>query len=294
MNNISVRKMRVYLAAVQEGSFTRASIKQNISQPAATIIINQIEETIGFELFDRRGATRKATLTPTGQMVAETFSRVVAAYDSELSMIGEFSSGKRGSRTILIQSGLSDLLADEFLAALLSMFPDESIRLESVGRAEVLERTTGRDVALGIADGEVDEDRFDLLQVGSYTYTMLTPLTGVGTGPALLLSGTLDRTVKRARNNMLTVLGNDTSVLEVSGLGLLAAMMRMSETVAVLPDAAISNLALMVSLQHNAAVHVPGTETPVNLLTPRGFMTRLKVVSVRGIPPFRKMPSDQE
>ena len=47
MQNISIKKMRVMLASVEEGSFTRASAKQNISQPATSIIIQDIETQAG-------------------------------------------------------------------------------------------------------------------------------------------------------------------------------------------------------------------------------------------------------
>jgi DNA-binding transcriptional LysR family regulator len=45
MSNLSVRKMRIFLAAVEEGSFTLASARENVSQAAETIVINEIEET---------------------------------------------------------------------------------------------------------------------------------------------------------------------------------------------------------------------------------------------------------
>ena len=86
--------MRILISTAAEGSFTRGAIKENISQPAATIIINNLEEMFGTHLFVRQGTVRKAYLTEAGRKVTNTFSRIVTGYDVELS---NFNKKKNGS-----------------------------------------------------------------------------------------------------------------------------------------------------------------------------------------------------
>lgn len=87
MRNISIRKMRVFVYAVEEGSFTEGARRSNISQPAAVSIIGEIEETVGEPLFERSGKTRRATLTPRGEEVYQTFIRTLGVYDCALETI---------------------------------------------------------------------------------------------------------------------------------------------------------------------------------------------------------------
>src|SRR5690606_9485043 len=103
MRNISIRKMRVFVYAVEEGSFTEGARRSNISQPAAVNIISEIEETVGEPLFQRSGKTRRAVLTPRGQEVYETFVRTLTVYERALDTI---CAGKRQRRVqkILIQN----------------------------------------------------------------------------------------------------------------------------------------------------------------------------------------------
>lgn len=62
---INVEQIRVLRAVVEAGSFRGASETMYRSQPALTIAIQKLEDTIGFELFDREAY--RATLTPRGE-----------------------------------------------------------------------------------------------------------------------------------------------------------------------------------------------------------------------------------
>nr|MCU0910448.1 LysR family transcriptional regulator [Paracoccaceae bacterium] len=107
MKNISIRKMRLFLAVVEEKSFTRAALKMHISQPAATIIVNQIEEEAGEPLFLRQGGARKAELSPKGRVVAQTFARIVTGVDEELARITDSDNNRRITKRLLIQSSFA-------------------------------------------------------------------------------------------------------------------------------------------------------------------------------------------
>ena len=299
MNSISIRKMRVFLAAVEEGSFTRASIRENISQPAATIIINQIEETVGCELFERQGNTRRAKLTEMGNSTAETFTRIVASYDIELAHIGELASGRRGVRSLLIQFALADCLESQWMAALLDLFSHEKVKIECLSRGEIMDRLNNREATLAVVDGEADEDRYDKFAVTSYRYVRAGLAEGCvedqKSKSAFVLAGFHEKALKRVRD--LAAPSNNRAtdwtggVMEVGSLPLAARLMERGRQDAFLPDFAVSRLEDYLGVQLTVTpAMVPDTD--VVLLAPRGGLARFRLSTLRGFPPFRKLKID--
>lgn len=67
--NIQLRHIRCLLAVAGERSFARAAEKLAVSQPALSQTIIQLEETLGFEVFQR--TTRSVTLTKNGEALCD-------------------------------------------------------------------------------------------------------------------------------------------------------------------------------------------------------------------------------
>lgn len=63
--NIQFRHVRSFIAVAQERSFARAAERLNVSQPALSQTIIQLEENVGFPLFER--TTRAVSLTSFGE-----------------------------------------------------------------------------------------------------------------------------------------------------------------------------------------------------------------------------------
>jgi len=63
--DLNLRDIRAFIAVAQAGSFTRAAVRLHLSQPALTVQIRRLEETLGARLFDRN--SRSVALTPVGR-----------------------------------------------------------------------------------------------------------------------------------------------------------------------------------------------------------------------------------
>lgn len=73
----SLRQLRYFEAAARLGHFGRAAEECAISQPALSMQIRELEETLGASLFERRPG--QVVLTPLGQEIAERASRILLA-----------------------------------------------------------------------------------------------------------------------------------------------------------------------------------------------------------------------
>ena len=62
---LDIRKMRLFVAAFEAGSITRAAEREHIAQPALTVHIQQIEDELQVQLFER--SAQGVTPTPAGR-----------------------------------------------------------------------------------------------------------------------------------------------------------------------------------------------------------------------------------
>ena len=77
--NIQLRHVRSFLAVASEKSFARAATRLAVSQPALSQTIQQLEETLGFDLFER--TTRSVNLTKQGEALQEKALKLNRAVD---------------------------------------------------------------------------------------------------------------------------------------------------------------------------------------------------------------------
>ena len=176
MRNISIRKMRVYICAVEEGSFTEGARRSNISQPAAVNIISEIEETVGEPLFQRSGKTRRAVLTPRGQEVYETFVRTLTVYERALDTI---CAGKRQRRVqkILIQNPYAASVSALWLRKMAAPEADTQLSIRSAGWREIITAIENREECMALIDGDIRMKNSEYLSIGNVEIVFVIPET---------------------------------------------------------------------------------------------------------------------
>ncbi|WP_299211303.1 LysR family transcriptional regulator [uncultured Tateyamaria sp.] len=153
--------MKVLLSAVQEKSFTKASVKQHMSQPAVTIIIGEIEELAGCKLFVRAGNTRTTTLTNEGENFAGVFSKIVAQYETAIQQLEVSVSGKKAWVDVLIQKSFAIAIRGDWLRSLQKTFDGSHVRFHTATRDEILEKINSQDACLGLIDGDTSNLKAD-------------------------------------------------------------------------------------------------------------------------------------
>lgn len=90
MKDISLRHWRSFEAAASLGSFSRAAESLDVTQPAISMQIRQLEDAVGFALFDKQA--RPMLPTPAGQVLLRHARAILAevriAEDAALALAG--------------------------------------------------------------------------------------------------------------------------------------------------------------------------------------------------------------
>jgi DNA-binding transcriptional LysR family regulator len=142
---MDLRHLRTFQAVLREGSFRAAATALRLAQPTVTLHIQELEERLGLELFDRRGKRRGRT--PAGDLLASRVLPILDALEALERSAEELRDGRSGLlRIASIEPAASRRLAP-LLARLRVRRPALRVKLEVGGTAGV-----GRAVANGEAD----------------------------------------------------------------------------------------------------------------------------------------------
>lgn len=113
---ISEHKLAVFAEVVRQGSITAAADRLNITQPAVSTIIKQIEKHFDVKLFDVIG--KKIHLTPAARTLYDEWDSVKISIDNLHFKMNQFKEGTYGDiRIVMVSSGkyFVPLMIKEFL-----------------------------------------------------------------------------------------------------------------------------------------------------------------------------------
>ena len=144
LKNLSMRQLRVFSAAARHHSFSKAAAELNLTAPAISMQIKELENDMGVMLFARVG--RRVELTTAGEYFLVYAKKVVETLRDAETTLTRFQGKEAGVLTIGLVS-----TAKYFLPQLLSRFKEDhagvQIKLEVRNRDQMVEL---------LRDGEID------------------------------------------------------------------------------------------------------------------------------------------
>ncbi len=114
MSMITLRAARLFLTASEAGTLTAAAAQLNISQPAATKALAQLEHQLGGALFDRRG--RSLVLTGLGEALLPRARALIQQAEDLGDEAQRWRSGEAGALTIGVGPSVEYRLLPEAVA----------------------------------------------------------------------------------------------------------------------------------------------------------------------------------
>jgi DNA-binding transcriptional LysR family regulator len=181
---ITFRQLETFSVVARLASFTRAAEALHLTQPAVSIQIRQIAETIGLPLFEQTG--REIALTPAGEELLAAVRNLDDVWNRFESAIDELKGMKRGKLRVALVTTAKYFLP-RMLGAFCQRYPEIELELEITNRQKVIERLRANQDDLYVMSYPPDD-----VDIVSHTfldnqYVVLAPTSHWAVGKALTL-----------------------------------------------------------------------------------------------------------
>ncbi len=150
---MSDRRLQVFHTVASVLSFTKAAETLNMSQPAVTHQIRQLEADFKTRLFDR--ANNRITLTDAGEHVLEYANQIIALYDEMHESVKTLTDDNSGLVTLGASTTIAEYMLPGLLGGFQKNFPDVQIRLRVANTDAIVALVADNSIDLGVVEGEV-------------------------------------------------------------------------------------------------------------------------------------------
>ncbi|MBX2838069.1 MAG: LysR family transcriptional regulator [Gammaproteobacteria bacterium] len=154
---MSDRRLQVFHTVAGVLNFTRAAEILNMTQPAVTHQIRQLEVDFNTRLFDR--SNNRISLTQAGEQVLSYADRIIGLYDE----MQESVKALTGDHTGLVTLGASTTIAEYMLPGLLGgfqkQFPEVQVRLRVANTDAIVALVADNSIDFGVVEGEVNNQQ---------------------------------------------------------------------------------------------------------------------------------------
>lgn len=147
MLHLTLRQLKVFEAVARQRSFSRAAEMLHLSQPAVSMQVKQLEESIGLPLFEQMG--KKIFLTEAGQEMFH-YSRVIAEQLDEMEGVLSRMKGLEQGRLKITVVSTANYFAPQLLASFCQRHPDVTINLDVTNREVLLQQLANNETDLAI------------------------------------------------------------------------------------------------------------------------------------------------
>ncbi|MBX2833313.1 MAG: LysR family transcriptional regulator [Rhodospirillales bacterium] len=145
MRALNLDQLHAFADVVALGSFSAAADKLNLSQPAISQQVRQLESKMGVKLIERVG--KRAEATPAGQALLAHMGGIDASIRTAMDAVASFSSGAAGQ----VRIGTGATACIYFLPAILEQLQ------RSFPKLEIMVRTgNASDIVRAIEDNQLD------------------------------------------------------------------------------------------------------------------------------------------
>ncbi|WP_355660158.1 LysR family transcriptional regulator [Halomonas salifodinae] len=146
---MTVKQLRAFLAVAQTLSFTRACERLHLSQPALSLAIKGLEESLGGPLLIR--STRSVRLTPEGESLVPLAKRLLVEWDNTEELLRQRFTLQLGRVAVAAMPAFACNLLPAALMAFRRRHPRITVTVHDVINEQVIEMVRRGQVELGIA-----------------------------------------------------------------------------------------------------------------------------------------------
>lgn len=146
---MNLLQLEYFQEVAKQQSITKAAKKLNISQSTLSIMLNKLETTLGYPLFNRQG--RNIVITPYGEQVVY-YSYILLNKMDDINR--EFSEMRGEPPELKISLGVTDSnYYGDWVIELLQQYPEIKLNIRQMSRTSIYENLLTGNLDFGISNG---------------------------------------------------------------------------------------------------------------------------------------------
>jgi LysR family carnitine catabolism transcriptional activator len=145
---MTVKQLRAFLAVAQSLSFAQACERLHLSQPALSLAIKNLEESLGGQLLTR--TTRSVRLTPEGETLLPIARRLLADWDNAEELLLQHFNLQVGKVAVAAMPSFAGNRLPAALKVFRDSYPRVNVAVHDVINERVMEMVRDRRVELGV------------------------------------------------------------------------------------------------------------------------------------------------
>lgn len=167
-------RLLVFIAVARNLNFTKAANELNISQPAVSKHINELEAIYGVQLFER--VKRGVELTKQGEdfyVLAQEICRKYKDLEFEMNIL---SNSHKGELVIGASTTIAQYILPKIIAKFMKRFPDVKLSLISGNTTQIEQYILENKVDIGFVEGASHKKEFHYSVFGKDELVLVTTL----------------------------------------------------------------------------------------------------------------------
>jgi DNA-binding transcriptional LysR family regulator len=144
---VTVRQIEAFRAVVDAGTVNKAARSLEVSQPAVSRLINELETEIGFKLFRRQHG--RVARTSEGDALYDVVRRAFIGLEQIETAARSLGSGETGHLRIVAMQNIADRFLLDVISSFGKQYPDVFISLEICSQMQVLDLLASQQYDIG-------------------------------------------------------------------------------------------------------------------------------------------------
>ncbi|GJH34016.1 LysR family transcriptional regulator [Paraburkholderia hospita] len=171
--DLNLRDIRAFVTVANAGNFTRAAARLHLSQPALTVQIRRLEETVGARLFDRN--SRTVALTQTGRELLPLLQRSLDDMERVLRDARALGDGSSGTVRLACLPTFAASALPDLIQAFRKRVPQAQFQIRDVVASTVNALVRNEDADIGLTGGDTFDAALEVLVEGADRLVVVCP-----------------------------------------------------------------------------------------------------------------------
>ncbi len=157
-----IRPIRAFLAVARLGSFTKAAAELHVSQPALTVQIHQLEESLSVRLFDRN--KRRVALSSSGRELFLPLEKILADIEALMVASHDLTGLQSGSVSIATLPSVASSLLPAVIRQFATEHPKIVVQVNDVIADQIIRLVKTEEIDFGIGTKVGSDKEIDYLE----------------------------------------------------------------------------------------------------------------------------------